>query len=326
MRSAIIGLLAALLLSACSESAESGDERHNTAVSSVESEEPAEADYFEAQIISYENGVLTYETDRQHSAEMDPRSFENDSFTAGTKQLSQLIISRFQPNVTGRIRLDVNGTRVISCDVITPNGEYYNNSMLSDNYTGSIEDSEGTMKRINGCIYEISAGSNKITADLNDLESLYKYDFPDRLDRIVFEGYKAKKGGFIIQSLSVFSGIDEMGSYIYDPLTNDDKYSFFGKVKSLKDGLAEIILTDEKTICLLPDYYTDGDLSENMSVMVTLNAGPELYGSGEKYEDSFAVFHTDPERFNRSKRDISELAYARYKNEYSAELIYFSKK
>ena len=326
MKDTIIVILTALLLSACAGGDHSSTPASNEPVYQTEENSKASlpdtaADVgFKVRITGYAGGVLTYITDTEHKAAVDPHCFENDS----DGRLSGLIIAKHtEEEIYGIIKLDRNGDRIISCDVITPNGDYFNNTMLKKGYKDtSIEDDEVSLRRTGGSLCELYNGYETVTADLNDLESCYKADLPEQLDRVIFEGYRLTGGSFILQSLSVFSGIDEMGSYIYEPLTVRDKYSFFGTVQSLAEGRARVLLTDGRTLCDVPVCLNDGELKEGMQVMITLNAAPSLFDSGKEYKDEFAVFHTDPAEYNYSGFEFTKLAYAQYNETYVAKYDY----
>ena len=53
--------------------------------------------------------------------------------------------------------------------------------------------------------------------------------------------------------------------------------SFFGTVQTIGDNTAEIKLTDGKTVCTVPTYYCDGELSEGLEVMVILDCSTDLF-------------------------------------------------
>ena len=336
MRVVFVLLIIAALLSSCANSADDdlssvqtdesssqcADEKSNSGIS-----ETAENQTFTAQRTDYSDGVVTYMTDSQHQVEIDPRCFENETYIQGEKLLSESIISKCKTEkICADIRLNQNGDKIISCDVISCNGEYFDNLMLNKGKSnGTIEDDEASMRRISGSKFEIYKGNEKLTADINDMDNIYKADFPDQLDRIVFDGYRLNSGSFILLSISVYSGIDEMGSYIYDPLTNEDKYSFFGTISELSEEYAALLLNDSKTTCKVPYYYKDGELETGMQVMVTLNAPPELYNSGESFTDDFAVFHTDPNEYDPYDRDINDLAFAQYSKSNINEYVYTNK-
>lgn len=332
-RAIVLLLIAAAVLSSCnniqdqssvSNSAYESSSAAKDKTSKAESPDSGVINEFEAKITDYSDGILTYVTDTEHKAVMDPRCFENDIYIKGLNLLSELIIcNRYSEEIYGKIKLSADGTKVVSCDVISLNGDDFNNTMLSDDKLTSIEEDEVNMRRIKGSVYELYNDNGSITADLNDLDNIYKADFPDSLERIVFSGYRFNSGNFIIQNISEFSGIDEeMGSYIYDPVTNLDKYSFFATVQSLSEERASVILNDGVTVYDIPTYYNDGMIKENMQVMITLNAAPSLFGSGEKYKDDFAVFYTDPDIYNYGGRDFNTLAYAKHSSDNISEFVY----
>ncbi|MBR1383401.1 MAG: hypothetical protein IJ555_06270 [Ruminococcus sp.] len=55
--------------------------------------------------------------------------------------------------------------------------------------------------------------------------------------------------------------------------------------------------------------------------MLTLDAEPTLFGSGERYTAEYAVFYTDPKTFNTSGREFDSLAYAKYEKR-TIDLVY----
>ncbi len=309
-------LILAVLMTSCADvtvSESSGEKPVTTEQSSTASGASVPNEVFDAVINGYSEGILTFTSDKEYSLPMDVRCFENDSYTAGLNLLSELIIDNpFSEKVLGRVQLSFDGTKVISCDVISPNGEFFNNTMF---YTGTEplppEKTEARMRRLGGSACELYNDYGKLTADLNDLDSYCKYDFPEALDRVMFDGYRFKSGKFILRRISVFSEVTDEGGLSYRVPDCRDKYSFFGKIRSVKDGRAEVLLTDGKTLCSVPTYYTDGKLKEGTEIMLTLNAGPSLYGSGEKYKADHAVFITDLEAHGIRPENFDSYAYAR---------------
>ena len=69
---------------------------------------------------------------------------------------------------------------------------------------------------------------------------------------------------------------------------------------------------------------TAGEVTEGAEVMLTLDAESSLFGSGERFEDDYAVFHTRPETYNPSGREFESLAYAKY-DKRSGDLVYTEK-
>ena len=244
---------------------------------------------------------------------MSPELFANDTYTRGKKTMSEKIISNnFGLETKGYIRLDGKGN-IKYCDVFKANGDQFDSSMTAPSGT-PYEKTFMNMKRIKGSKYEFSNSYTTFTADLNELSNDLKADYGEEQQGVEVSGYRFKTGEVMIESISIFDHGETVGGetqYYFTMLDNYDKYSFFGTVQSLSEDRASVLLTDGKTLCDVPAYYTDGELKEGMEVMVTLNAGAELFGSGKEYKDDFAVFHTDPKEYNTSGCELSELAFAR---------------
>lgn len=324
-----ISAILALSMTGCSEQAEM-QEPISSALEhthSMTDSEPASNndELLEVQVISYENDTLSFVRDGETlSLKMSPELFANDSYTRGKKTMSEKIISNhFGLGTKGFIRLDSEGN-IKYCDVYKANGDEFDSSMTAPAGT-PYEDTFMNMKRIRGSQYEFSNSYAAFIADLNELDNDIKGDYGEEQQGVEVSGYRFKTGEIILECINIFDHKETVGGetqYYFNMMDNYDKYSFFGTVKSLSDDRAEVLLTDGKTLCDVPTYYNDGKLKEGMQVMVTLNAEPDLFGSGKEYKDSFAVFHTDPEEYNTSGSKFSELAFARYDQANSFKYIY----
>jgi hypothetical protein len=296
-----------------------------TTTSEKSAENEQETQRFEGKILAYENEQLTYEYEgKTVTVKMPPQNFANDTYTKGLKQMSQLIINNdFGEEVMGYIKLNSDGTQAIYCDVKSPNGKDFTNGML---YTGAktitLEQSEVTMTRIKGSVFELSNEFGSVTADLNLLDNMNKGNFPDRLDRVIFSGYKFNSGNFIPEAVNVFESADDAAQYTYSNCYNDENYGFFGVIQSIENDRARVLLNDGKTVCDVPTYYNDGELCEGGQVMITLEADPELFGSGEEYYADYAVFHTDPTEYDYPEYDFESLAYAQHSKSDITRYIY----
>ncbi len=219
-----------------------------------------------------------------------------------------IINNKLGERVTGVLEVNEDITEAFSCDVVGNNGEPIDE--FSD-VTDKIDENElFKAERVNGSIYTLKSCKHTLSFDVNSLPSIYKGNIPEDIP-ISFAGYVFSDGWLISEPLATID-IDDYTDIKYSQITNQNKISFFGTIKSLSDDRAAVLLTDGKTLCDVPAYYTDGELKEGMEVMATLNAGPEFYGSGKEYKDDFAVFHTDPKEYNTSGCEFSELAFAKY--------------
>lgn len=289
------------------------------------SEPQKETEIFEAEIIGYDGDILTYQYDGEiRTSKMSPELFSKDTYTKGQKQLSQQIINnRYGIRVKGIIILKDNG-KVASCDVISLNGSSFESSELAESGT-PFEQTLMDMNQKNGSIYEFSNEFGCLTANLNDLNNISKGEFGKSVKGVCFGGYRFKSGELILEHIDIFDHEEKVGNrseYFYDNKQNNEKYSFFGRISSLTEGRAKVLLNDGKTVCDIPTYYNDGELSEGLEVMVTLDAEPSLFGSGKEYKSEFAVFYTDPEVYNYRHFDFGTLAYAKHSDSDITKFIY----
>ena len=72
----------------------------------------------------------------------------------------------------------------------------------------------------------------------------------------------------------------------------------------------------------MPTYYCDGELSEGLEVMVTLDCSTDLFGRGKTESFDYAVIYTDPADYDPSGREFDKLAYARSDSNNLGRFIY----
>lgn len=309
---------AALLLVSCKNNSAQPDS--SVAVPAPEPETPAIERQIQARVVSYKDKTLTYE----YKGETVSVNFDSSNFTNGEgnvqPEISEKIISnRYGEKVIGKITLNHDGTTAVSCDVVSLNGSIVSNSSLFDE--NNEEESDNMldvyldMKRLDGSKAELSSQFvPPVTVDLNDLDNYYKLDFPELVENVEFTGYRFNSGTLLLDSICI------LDKYEVDPdtgrviaagassLGNDGKMSFSGSIESLENGRAKVLLNDGETVCDVPAYYYDEELSQGQKVLVTLNADETLYGSGKEYKDEFAVFYTDIAQFT-ALYDFDDVAY-----------------
>ena len=138
----------------------------------------------------------------------------------------------------------------------------------------------------------------------------------------MFGGYLFTDGKFIIEDINLLVAVNDDGSKTYEPLTTSDLPSFFGTVRTIGDNMAEIKLTDKKTVCTVPTYYCDGELNEGLEVMVILDSSTDLFGSGKSESFDYAVICTDPAEYDPSGHEFGTLAYAKADSNNLGRFIY----
>ena len=239
-------------------------------------------------------------------------NFKDDIvYYPGSKLHSEQIINnKLGEKVTAVLTVDDGITKIKLCDVIGQNGKVFSNS-------GGI----CTMTRTGGSACEFTDPQRTLKADLNDLIVYQEINYPDEVDDVVYVGYLFKDNNFILNQLYV-AEYDENGEKNYEEQLNRDLPSFFGTVQTIGDNTAEIKLTDKKTVCTVPTYYCDGELSEGLEVMVILDCSTDLFDSGKSESFDYAVICTDPAEYDPSGHEFGNLAYAKADSNNLGRFIY----
>ena len=247
----------------------------------------------------YENEQLTFTYEgKSYTLPLSRDNFKDDIvYYPGSKLHSEQIINnKLGEKVTAVLTVDDGITKIKLCDVIGQNGKVFSNS-------GGI----CTMTRTGGSACEFTDPQRTLKADLND--------------DVVYVGYLFKDNNFILNQLYV-AEYDENGEKNYEEQLNRDFPSFFGTVQTIGDNTAEIKLTDKKTVCTVPTYYCDGELSEGLEVMVILDSSTDLFGSGKSESFDYAVICTDPAEYDPSGHEFGNLAYAKADSNNLGRFIY----
>lgn len=270
--------------------------------------------------IAYKDEQLTFEYEgREYTLPLSRDDFVSDYYwPGGIKALSEQVINnRLGETVTAEMQVSEDITMIYQCDILNQNGMPFHAGMLDNNPEDIkrlradpfAEEYFYTMTKIEGTKYEFSNINRTLSADLNDLNIYIKVIYPDSCFDVKFYGYLFEDGQFIIQSLALFD--ERVGNQQhYKELNNFDMPNFFGRVQSCDGETADILLTDGKTNITVPTYYCEDELTEGTEVMVRLDCGIELFGSGESRSFDYAVVIADPSLFNYDAHEFSTLAYA----------------
>lgn len=261
----------------------------------------------------YENEQLTFTyEDKSYTLPLSRDNFKDDIVYYPESKLhsEQIINNKLGEKVTAVLTVDDGITKIKLCDVIGQNGKVFSNS-------GGI----CTMTRTGGSACEFTDPQRTLKADLNDLIVYQKINYPDEVDDVVYVGYLFKDNNFILNQLYV-AEYDENGEKNYEEQLNRDLPSFFGTVQTIGDNTAEIKLTDKKTVCTVPTYYCDGELSEGLEVMVILDCSTDLFDSGKSESFDYAVICTDPAAYDPSGHEFGNLAYAKADSNNLGRFIY----
>lgn len=323
---AVIGGI--ICLTACGNSQNNSENSSSAAVSAAESRADSllkSRVTLQAEAVGYDNGQLTFVYGgEEYTLAMDSELFEHDEKYVNGKSLSQAIINNdIGEDISAEVVADEGITKIYSCDVVSPNGEKYASGMYEDIKADvPAEEYDYKLRHKGGSVYELSNANRTITADFNDLEEWAKGKYPESADDVMFSGYLFADGKFIIEDINLLISVNDDGSKTYEPLTTVDYPGFFGTVQAVADDTAEIKLTDGKTVCIVPTYYCDGELSEGLKVMVILDSSTDLFGSGKTATFDYAVICTDPAEYDPSGREFDKLAYAKADSNELGRFIY----
>lgn len=332
MKKLSVILLSALLFCSCGEAGSEGTkEKANdpetvtgavtTTVSMSVSQpvtsatEKPELVKIEAEIISYEDGKLTFEYEGEtRSCDMSETAF---AFSTDGEPEIRMINNRYGERIIGVLTFNSEQNRIVACDVIGRNAELFTQEdLVPKGQSYNVGDADMTVHRVEGSRALFQSKYGDFEADLNDMDNRYKIPMESDLEECAVTGYRFKESGRIMLEMIEFRDDvekenGEIVSISYSPKDNLSLYRFFGTVQSVKDGRASVLLTDGKTTCDVPTYYNDGEVKEGAEVMIVLDAEPSLFGSGEEYRSDYAVFYTEPKIYLLKRHwDIQALAYA----------------
>ena len=308
---------AVIFLTSCGENKPQSDLSAVDSVSnmpeSTVSKPSSEFENITVETEKYENEQLTFTYEgKSYTLPLSRDNFKDDIvYYPGSKLHSEQIINnKLGEKVTAVLTVDDGITKIKLCDVIGQNGKVFSNS-------GGI----CTMTRTGGSACEFTDPQRTLKADLNDLIVYQEINYPDEVDDVVYGGYLFKDNNFILNQLYV-AEYDENGEKNYEEQLNRDLPSFFGTVQTIGDNTAEIKLTDGKTVCTVPTYYCDGELSEGLEVMVILDSSTDLFGSGKSESFDYAVICTDPAEYDPSGHEFGNLAYGKADSNNLGRFIY----
>ena len=317
-----------MLLTACSESspqefssapAPETSSSVETAATTVTSAEPAKETTtvqkkpakkykdIEADVVALEGDRLKFIFEgEEYDLPVSEGNLSGRTWGSSSKTLEEMIAgNRFGIPVKADIRVDEDMTQIKKIDIFKPNGRLING--YGTNGQGATEEElMYRFKRTGGSLCEFTNSKETLCCDLNDLPMCLKWNYPEVIDDIYnFTAFEFSDGSCLLYDLNTVG--DVLGDVIDSYNKNN---SFFATVQSVSDGKAAFILNDGKTVCTAPTYFNDGEVTEGMRVMVTLDEDTALYGSGDSREYDYAVFYTDEEVFNHSAFGFDEIAYA----------------
>ena len=297
---------AVIFLTSCGENKPQSDLSAVDSVSnmpeSTVSKPSSEFENITVETEKYENEQLTFTYEgKSYTLPLSRDNFKDDIvYYPGSKLHSEQIINnKLGEKVTAVLTVDEGITKIKLCDVIGQNGKVFSNS-------GGI----CTMTRTGGSACEFTDPQRTLKADLKDLIEYNEINYQHQVYDVVYVGYLFKDNNFILNQLYV-AEYDENGEKNYEEQLNRDLPSFFGTIQTIGDTTAEIKLTDGKTVCTVPTYYCDGELSEGLEVMVILDSSTDLFGSGKSESFDYAVICTDPAEYDPSGHEFGTLAYAK---------------
>ncbi|MCR5817331.1 MAG: hypothetical protein K6F91_10645, partial [Ruminococcus sp.] len=226
-------------------------------------------------------------------------------------------ISRFYPDIINNchgetVKADIiiteDMSRIISCDIYTPNGKVFDMPVEFNN-DGSINiEYDFTLHRGEGSKCCFTNKDMSIDADLNDLPMYLKLDYPDGTTPVLFDGFMFNDGTFMLFDLNTNRKPD--GGYEWSEDSNTYGLCFIGEVISVKNERAELLLRDKKTRIDIPIYFNDGEVRKGETVMAMIYDDGTLYNSGRIAKYDYALIFTQPEKYLPVGMKIEDAAYA----------------
>ena len=327
MKARIMIIAAALALTACTGSSShelsSAPTSETSKPTDDASSDPSNTKklYIKADALSYYDDVLCFEyEEKEYSIPLDKNRFKNEIPTYGSSEpiLSERIINnRNDISIKADLVMDPEMSEIISCDVINENGYIYYGKTPFSNDTTVNRDLLYTMTCKENTLCEISNSKETINCDLNDLPLCMKLDYPDSVFPIMFTAYKYNDGKVMLISINTDVKVSSDGVSSELDLAALDSYgkrtAFFATVQSVDPDRASVLLNDGITLCNVPVCYSDGgSLEPGTKIMLVLTEDDSLFGSGEEKSFDYAVISTEPEKYNRGKKEFSDLAYGEF--------------
>lgn len=290
-----------------------------------------------AEVTGYKDDKLyfTYEG-RDYVLDIDEKQF-NEHYgpirhIEKERLFSDLVINnRFSEKIIGKITLTEDMSKIVECDVVTPNLKEYHGTehYLHDGTPDSAY--FYSFRKTGGSKCVISNPDETLEFDMSELSVNNLLILKDEYPLVMFTAYKFKDGNMILGNVRPAKIADN--GYLYSD-SNDGQYkpllscpiSYFGTVQKNENGKADILLNDGKTVITVPSYYNDGDVLAGAEVLVDLRTEKEeLFGTGKHAEYDFAIIYTREKYYNTSPRRFDELAYAYVDSSRSSYYTYISK-
>lgn len=295
-----------------------------------------------AEVTGYQDGKLMFCYEgRDYAIACEKEKFAEDSPSYYPTLTERIIYNRFGEKVKGKLKVSSDMSEIISCDVVKPNGQIYMGMNPIGRDKTVDRDLLYSLKREEGSRCMIKNNKETLELDLNDLEQFWKLDYSETIEPVIFYCYRFSDGKTFLYRLifNVTVESDGLASNITQKEIDGfgKRLCFFGTVKSISADGSKLtfLLNDKKTVCTVPTFFSDGaELSEDMKIMVTLNADSDLFGSGGEHSFDYAVISANQEYINQTgEKDIftrstvtvngemstgeaiafDKLAYAKYK-------------
>ncbi len=272
-----------------------------------------------AEVISYKDGVLSFEHEgREYSLPFDRDSFDNETYLPDERgpRLSEMVINnKLGEKVQAKLAMNEEMTKIKKCDVINTNGSLYEGmTPIMNDYTVN-EDMLYKLTRKEKSLCVISNKHEAFECDLNDLPLLWKIDYPEEVFPVLPDFYRFKDGKVFLYNLGLNIEVTESRVGGEMNLDTFDMYGrrtgFFAAVMSVNDDSINVLLNDGKTLCTVPSWYNDGgELKTGAQIMVMLSSDSSLFGAGGEHSFEYAAISTDPDYFKRSTDKFEDIAYA----------------
>lgn len=274
--------------------------------SEIEQLDESEYETFKVIVTGFDGEALSFNYENEsYLVDFSSDFFVEKSYNIelGIVYSNYIINNEFGIEIEGQLKATKDLSKIISCDVISPNGKEI---LGNDCFITDINKNLYTIEKEN------SNGTDEFVVDLNALND--KNKLPYATDKeITFEGFQFNgTKNVIARAFYLYDYYNEEFDCItYAGADNSEYYGFFGTIQSLEEGKLTMLLNDGITLCTIPTYYktVPSNLEVGAEIVAKFSKSTDVFGSGESKEYDFAVIYTNIDDILKEGESPADYAY-----------------